>query len=304
MKKGWIIALVLLLVGCIGAYEWYTNLKEKRVSSGGTNDDTLKPRLELGRMNITDISDGAITMTMDLLIDNPLPVGFKASQMDYTVYIADTPIVEDAYKKTIDLKSGDSTLITLPIKLLAGPMTKVLKTLEQKGIDSTTYKVRSSFALDVPIVGEKTFAVTMEKKLPTVYIPKIKIDDIDFGPLGLKRTDVATKVSVMNKNKFPLNISDARYTVLIDGKEIADGHQPDPILIKAQATTPVIFPVTARPGKTLSVLPKLLFDKKNTPYVVKFRCKLIDKEGDKMFKDSQFAATIKGTVADLKELKK
>ncbi len=304
MKKGWIIALILLLIGSIGAYVWYTNLKDKRVSSGGANDDTLKPRLELGRMNITNINDGAITMTMDLLIDNPLPVGFKASQMDYTVYIANTMVVKDAYKKTIELKSGDSTLITLPVKLLAGPMTKVLKTLERKGIDSTTYTVRSSFALDVPILGEKTFAVTMEKKLPTLYIPKIKIDDIDFGPLGLKRTDVATKVSVTNKNKFPFSIADAHYTVFIDGKEIADGHQPDPILIKAQATTPVIFPVTARPGKTLSVLPKLLFDKKDTPYLVKFRCKLIDKEGNKSFKDSKFAATIKGTLADFKELKK
>lgn len=304
MKKGWIIALLLLLISVSGAYVWYSKLKDEQGSSGGANDDTLKPRLELGRMNITDINDGAITMTMDLLIDNPLPVGFKASQMDYTVYIADTPIVKDAYKKTIDLKSGDSTLITLPVKLLAGPMTKVLKTLEQKGMDSTTYKVRSSFALDVPILGEKTFAVTMEKKLPTLYIPKIKIEDIDFGPLGLKRTDVATKVRVTNKNKFPFNITDARYTVLIDGKEIADGYQPDPILIKAQATTPVIFPVTARPGKTLSVLPKLLFDKKDTPYLVNFRCKLIDKEGNKSFKDSKFSAIIKGTLADFKELKK
>ena len=295
---------MLLLIGAIGAYVWYSNLKEKRVSSGGAKDDTLKPRLELGRMNITDINDGAISMTMDLLIDNPLPVGFKASQMDYTVYIADTPIVKDAYKKAIELKSGDSTLITLPIKLLAEPMLKVLKTLERKGVDSATYKVRSSFALDVPILGEKTFAITLEKKLPTLYIPKIKIDDIDFGPLGLKRTDVATKVRVTNKNKFPLNIADARYTVFIDGKEIADGHQPDPILIKAQATTPVIFPITTRPGKTLSVLPKMLFDKKDTPYRVDFRCKLIDKEGDKSFKDSKFAATIKGTLDDFKELKK
>ncbi len=304
MKKGWIIALVVLLIGGIGAYVWYSRLKENAAAEGGPNDDTLKPRLEVGRINITDISDDAIDMTMQLLIDNPLPVGFKARQLDYTVYIANTPVVEDAYKKPIEIKSGDSTLVTLPVKLKAETMTKVLKTLEQKGVDSTTYKVRSSFALDVPILGEKTFAVTIEKRLPTLYIPKIKIEDIDFGPLGLKRTDVATKVNVTNKNKFPFNITDARYTVTIDGKEIADGHQPDPILIKAQATTPVIFPVTARPGKTLSVLPKMLFDKKDTPYTVNFRCKLVDKEGDKSFSNSKFAATIKGTLDDFKKLKK
>ncbi|MBD2753409.1 LEA type 2 family protein [Spirosoma validum] len=304
MKKGWLIVGLLLLIGFAGAYIWYKNTTDKRAISGDPHDNTLKPRLELSRMNINDMSDEAINMTMELLIDNPLPVGFKAHQMDYTVYIANTPVIKDTYKKTIELKSGDSTLITLPVKVMAKTLTDVLKTLERKGIDSTTYKVQASFALDVPIVGEKTFAVTIERKLPTFYIPQIKIEDIDFGPLGLKRTDVATKVNIVNKNKFAFSMADARYTVSIDGKEIADGHQPDPVFIKAQATTPVIFPVTARPGKTLSVLPKLLFDKKGTPYRVNFSCKLIDKKGNMAIDDSKFAAVIKGTLDDLRKLKK
>ncbi|WP_420149913.1 LEA type 2 family protein [Spirosoma sp.] len=304
MKKGWLIALVLLLIGFAGAYIWYRNTTDKRTATGGPHDDTLKPRLELSRMNINDISDDAINMTMELLIDNPLPVGFKAHQMDYTVFIANTPVIKDTYKKTIELKAGDSTLLALPVKVMAKTLTQVLKTLERKGIDSTTYKVQSTFALDVPILGEKTFAVTIDRRLPTFYIPQIKIEDIDFGPLGLKRTDVATKVNVVNKNKFSFNIADARYTVAIDGKQIADGHQSDPISIKAQATTPVIFPVTARPGKTLSVLPKMLFDKKDTPYRVNFSCKLIDKKGNAAIDDSKFAAVITGTLDDLKKLKK
>ncbi|UFH54161.1 LEA type 2 family protein [Spirosoma sp. KNUC1025] len=304
MKKGLIIGLLVLLIAGAGAYIWYRTTLDRRESTGKPYDNTLKPRLELTRFNITNVAEEAINMEMYLLIDNPLPIGFKAHQMDYTVYIADTPVVKDSYKKAIEIKSGDSTLLALPVKILAKTMTQVLKTLERKGIDSTTYKVRSSFALDVPILGEKTFAITMERRLPTFYLPEIKIEDIDFGPLGLKRTDVAAKVNITNKNKIPFNISDAHYTVTIDGKEIADGHQPDPILIKAQATTPVIFPVTARPGKTLSVLPKMLFDKKDTPYLVTFRCKLIDKKGDLAFKDSKFASTIRGTLDDFKKLKK
>ncbi len=164
--------------------------------------------------------------------------------------------------------------------------------------------MRAKFALDIPILGEKTFVTTVDKRMPTFYLPKIKIDDIDFGKLGLKRTDVAAKVSITNRNKMPFNITDAHYTVVIDGKEIADGQQNEPILIKAQATTPVVFPVTARPGKTLSVLPKMLFDKKDTPYTVKFRCKLIDKKGNSSFADSKLITTISGTLDDFKKLKK
>ena len=303
MKKGWIIALMLLLIGGIGAYIWYKKVSDKRMGEG-PHDETLKPRLELTRFAITNISDDAIDVNLYMLIDNPLPVGFKSPRMDYTFYIANTPVMVDAYKKPIEVKAGDSTLIVLPARLLAKKMTSVLKTLDRKDIDSTNYKMRATFALDLPILGQKTFAATVERRLPTFYLPEIKIEDIDFGPLGLKRTDVATKVNVTNKNKFTFNISDAHYTVTIDGKQIADGHQSDPILIKAQATTPVIFPVTARPGKTLSVLPKMLFDKKNTPYLVNFRCKLIDKSGNASLDDSKFIATIKGTLDDFKKLKK
>ena len=303
MKKGWIIAIALLLIGGIGAYIWYNRLKNNAAAEGGAYDNTLKPRLEMSRFDLTDVSAESVKMNLYMLIDNPLPVGFKAHQVDYTFYIADTPVMVDSYKKAIEVKSGDSTMITMPATMLVKKMAGVLKTLEDKGIDSTTYKVRATFALDVPIVGEKSLAVTSERRLPTFYIPKVKIDDIDLGKLSLKSQDVATKVSITNKNKFPINMTDVHYTVTINGKQIAEGDQSEPILIKAQATTPVVFPVTMKPGKALSVLPKMLFDKKDTPYSVVFSGKLVSKENNPMFSNSKFASTVSGTLDDLKKLK-
>lgn len=304
MKKGWLIVLILLLIGGLGAYIWFRNVKDKRTAEGGPHDDTMKPRLEMTRMAITDISEDTIRMNLYMLIDNPLPVGFKSPGMDYTFYIANTPVMVDAYRKPIEVEAGDSTLVVLPARLVYKTLTKVLETLDRKDIDSTNYTMRAKFALDIPILGKKTFVTTVDKRLPTFYLPKVKIDDIDFGKLGLKRTDVAARVSITNRNKMPINITDAHYTVVIDGKEIADGQQNEPILIKANANTPVVFPVTARPGKTLSVLPKMLFDKKDTPYLVKFQCKLIDKKGNSSFADSKFITTITGKLDDFKKLKK
>jgi len=303
MKKGWIIALGLLLVGVVGAFVWYNTLKNKAESRPGAYDDTLKPRLELSRFDFTDISDEHIKLNAVLLIDNPLPVALTASRINYTIYIADTPVIEDSYQKGFSIKSGDSSLIELPVDIITKRLSGVLETLDKKGIDSTTYKIKTSFDLDVPILGERTFTVTAQRYLPTYYIPKIKVEDIDFGKLSLKEQDIAAKVSVNNRNKFPYNITDTHYTVTINGKQIAEGYQPEPILIKAEATTPVVFPVTGKVGKTLSVLPKMLFDKKDTPYVINFRCRIIDKNGDMSFKNSKFVATIRGTMDDFKKLK-
>ncbi|GAB3497965.1 hypothetical protein GCM10027341_18840 [Spirosoma knui] len=301
MKKGWIIALGLLLLGALGAYIWYNRLKSNAAAEGGAYDDTLKPRLEMSTMEITNIDDDVITMNLKMLIDNPLPVGFKANRLRYTVYMAKTPIMEESYDKAIEVKSGDSTLVMIPAKLYIKQLNTVLKTLDRKDIDNTTYGVRAAFDLDVPILGDRTFTQTFEKRLPTFYVPKVKIDDIDFGKLGLKQTDVAAKVNITNENKFPFSFTDTHYTVSIDGKLIAEGDQPEPVLIKAQGTTPVVFPVTMKPGKTLGLVPKMLFDKKDTPFLVTFKSKLVSKDDNPMFSNSQMNTTVRGSLADFKK---
>ncbi|GAB3891867.1 LEA/WHy family protein [Spirosoma agri] len=301
MKKGWIIALALLLIGIAGAYIWYSRLKSNAVAEGGPYDNTLKPRLEMSTLSIDDIDDDRIKMTVKMLIDNPLPVGFKASRLSYTILMANTPIVEDTYAKPITIESGDSSYVTLPVTVLNKKLMQVLKTLDRKDIDSTTYTIRSRFDLDIPILGKRTFSPTITRRLPTYYLPKIKIEDIDFGKLGLKRTDVAAKVAITNDNTFAFTFTDTRYTVSIDGKEIAQGYQPEPILIRKQATTPVVFPVTVKPGQSLSLLPKMLFDKKDTPFLVTMSCKLIDKDGNLALKNSKLRTVIRGTLADFKK---
>ncbi|RYF78801.1 MAG: permease [Cytophagaceae bacterium] len=303
MKKGWLIAIVIVLVLGIGGYIYYNSLKTKALSEGGSYDGTLKPRLELSRFDLTDVTDESILMNMYLLIDNPLPIGFKARKVDYTLYIDNEEVAKDAYDKTIEVKSQDSTVIALPAKVFTKKLLNVLKRLEAAGTDSTDYRVRTTFDLDVPIAGERTFTVTQSMRAPIYYIPEFKVADIDLGKFGLNKTDVAATIVCTNKNKLPFNITDTHYSVTIDGKMIAEGDQPQPILIKAQGSTPFVVPMTVKPGQSLGLLPKMLFDKKDTPVEVAFRCKILDKSDNPMFKESKIVTTIRGSLADFAKLK-
>jgi LEA14-like dessication related protein len=297
MKRGGLLALGLLLLGFVGAFIWYNQLKTNAAKEPGPYDNTLKPRLELSTITITGIDDDAIQMTVRMLIDNPLPVGFKANNLRYTVFMAKTPVVEEAYAKPIAVEPGDSTFVTLPITVKVQQLDTVLKTLDRKGIDSTTYGVRAAFDLDVPILGERTYTQTFEKRLPTFYVPRLTIEDLDFGKMGLKRADVAARIRIENRNTFPLQFTDTRYTVSIDGNEVAGGHQPEPVNIRAQATTPVVFPVTMKPGQTLRLLPKLLFAKKDTPFLVTIQTKLAS--DDMSLKNSPMNISVRGRLADI-----
>lgn len=302
MKKGGFIALGLLLIGFIGAYIWYQRQQKKAADE--PHGTALTPRLELASFLITDIEDDHVNMNMKLLIDNPLPVGFKAKRVDYELYIDTAMVMKDSYRKTIELEAGDSTMVTLPAKLLYKRLEYVLEQLDKQHVDSAVYSIRSTFELDVPVVGQRTFSIKTDKKLPTLYIPTVKITDISFGKIGFKETDLAVNVDIGNRNKIPFNFKDSHYVVSIDGDVVAEGSQPEPILIKEQAVTPVVFPVTLKPGKFDNVAWKALFKKKDTNFLVVFRSKLISKDGNSALDDSQIVNRIKGTLADLKELKK
>jgi LEA14-like dessication related protein len=303
MKKGWIIALGLLFVGILGAYMYYSRLKSNAEAEGGAYDGTLKPRVELSRFDFENITDDEITMNMYILLDNPLPIALKGSNVNYSFYINDQELVKESYEKVVTVNAEDSTILALPAKLKAKKMTALLEDLDRRKIDSADYRLRISFDTDVPILGEKKINIDQTRRMPTYHVPQFKVEDIDYGKLSLKAMDIAAKVNIINKNKFPYNITDTHYTVVIDGKEIAEGVQAEPILVKKEATTPVVFPVTVKPGKALGLLPKALFDKKDTPYAITFRCKVLDKNNNPMFQHSKFVTTIKGTLLDFKKNK-
>ena len=270
MKKGWTIALAPLLLGCVGAFIWYKNLKSKAQAEGGANDGTLKPRLEMSYVDLTDVNDEAIRMTIHLLIDNPLSVRFTAKKIDYTIYIDNEEVMRSAYEKIISVESQDSTKISLPARVELTKLTSLLKRLEAKHIDSADYRVVSVFALDIPIAGECTFRNTLTKRMPTYHIPEFKVIAIDLGKLGLKTTDVAAKIACVNINKFSFAIHDTHYSVTIDGKQIAEGDKTQPIRIKAQATTPFVRPTKVKPGQSLGLLPKMLSTRKTRRLTLRF----------------------------------
>ena len=302
MKKGWLIALGILLLGLLIAFLWYK--RQERLAESEPYGTVLKPRIEFSTWEITDVDADRVKVKGRLLIDNPLPVRFKAKRMDFDFLIDSTLVSSGQYPATIEIEPSDSSVVVLPIETSMKKLEGVLDRLHRNHVDSVYYTVRSRFDLDIPILGDRTFTDTTKIKLPTVYLPTFKVQKVDVGKIGLKENDLAMNVAIENRNVVPFNIFDTHYTISINNEVIAEGYQADPILIKKQATTPVVFPVTLKPGKLLGMTGKMLFDKKDTPMVIEFRCKVIDKEGNNMFKNSKMAVRVEGTMDEFMAAKK
>ncbi len=188
---------------------------------------------------------------------------------------------------------------TIPARLLLKTLNGVLTTLIRKHIDSTTYGVRVAFDLDVPVLGQRTFTRTIENRAPTLHPPTFAVRKIVLGKLNLKRQDIAITLVIGNPNRFGLRLAELVYSVSIDGKLVATGSRPGSINIRKRGDTPVMVPVTVRPGQFGGVARKALFAKKKTTFAVRLSGLLLKKEAQPFLKRSHLKASITGTLADI-----
>ncbi len=100
MKKGWWIALGLLLVGLVGTAIWYSRLR-KVADPAHEPVAAITPKVTINSVNISNIDSEAVSLLVSMTVDNPLPVAFRAQKLRYTAFVARTPVLTEAYPKPI-----------------------------------------------------------------------------------------------------------------------------------------------------------------------------------------------------------
>jgi len=293
-SKKWIILVVLIVVAGIG-YWWWKSPKSNTAKSQMA--DQVTPTIGVAALNITDIDDQRIKMQSKISIHNPLPVDLNASGLSYVIYIDSIKVIENDYKKAISIRSSDSSVIELPMEMLAKPMAQVLKYFDDKKIDSADYAVKATFNLDVPIAGERSITVNMSKRLPALRLPKIKMKDVDLHALALKSKGVDLTVQVINPNLFPLKMTDGKFSFKIEDALDMEGTMEKVINIPAKGSQEVSMHAVVADGNILKSGWKLLTDKDGTSFVYKFTGKV--ESDNKMLSDSKMVMNVKGTLGEI-----
>lgn len=293
--RGGLIFLGLLLLAGGAFFIWWksgASVPQKREAA-----QQLMPKMSMASVNISDIDDERIKLTSKVKLSNPLPVDLHTKNLNYELYIDSVLVMKEAYNKPIFIKSSDSTIIQLPMELMAKPMAKVLKYFEDKKIDSADYTMKASFTVDVPVAGNRNFDMDITKRLPAVRLPKVKVKDVDLNALRLKKKGVDVVAQVTNPNLFPLKLKDGAFTFAVEDDMEMNGTLEKVINIPARGTQDVSMHAKVTEGKMLKVGWKLLTDKDDTKFTYNFRCKLASDNG--LLQNSAMATSMQGTLGEL-----
>jgi len=293
--RKWLVGLAVLLgIIILGWMAWrYFTPKETKKEVA----KRLMPEISVAALNITDIDDNRIKMTSKVMLKNPLPVDINTNQLDYEIYIDSVKVMEESYKKPISIRSSDSTVIELPMELLAGPMGRVLKYFDKEKIDSAAYIMKARFAVDVPVAGERNFNLELSKRLPALRIPKATIKDVDLNLLKMKKKGVDMVVHVTNPNLFPIKMKDGSFVFKIEDDLEMEGVLEKVINIPARGSQDISMHADLKEGKVLKVGWDMLTSKNDTHFSYKFNCKLMSDNG--MLDNSTIATTVKGSLNEL-----
>jgi len=293
-SKTWIILAVVVLLLALGGWFYWRFTKTPSESAQG-----LKPELSVAQVNVTDLSSERIKMTVKAFLRNPSPIEVKTSRLDYRILIDSIEVLKSSYTKPLVIRSSDSTAVEIPMEILAEPMSRVLKRFKEQRIDSANYTLLATLYADVPIAGERQFNFDKTKRLPAFQIPDVEVEKIDLDKLGLHETKLSCNLLIKNRNTFALKFKDARYTINVGEELTMNGGVPGLTNIPAKGTGPLPMYLNVSTGDAGKLAWQALFKKKETPFRLDFRCKLVsDLES---LQNSEMAFKVNSTLADLKK---
>jgi len=290
-----LIFLAIVVVGGIGFY-FYKSKNENPVSG-------LKPRVEFAISRIEHITDNSMDMSLKLLVHNPLPVGLTAKNFRYTVDLDGVRIIESDYAERLEVKSNDSTVVTLPTQINIKKLAGVSKAKGEAGADSADYHLTAALNLEKPFLGKDTLHFDIDKRLPLIRLPKVEMEDFDMEKFRLSKSELVIGLRLTNPNAFPIEFKDASYVFDLGKQEgLAKGVMKGVTKVKAKSTEIYEIPVQVDMGKTLKTAGQLVVKGKSLPFKMHFKCKIASE--NEMMKNSEMDMIMEGELKDLEKMKK
>lgn len=255
----------------------------------------LLPRVEISIVEISSLTEEKTEMTVNVYIKNHLPFSFKADSIKFRIFINEVEVIKSLHKKTITLKSNDTSWISLPLTIQNHQLKSVLEASEQMELDSVEYRLIASFFTN--FIFKKKFDVDIKRLLPLIYIPELSSNHIQLDSLNFSRAAIQLNVSIKNQNLFSIKAKNIAYKFAIEDHEWIEGEIPGYTDIKEQSITELQIPISISFKEVSRTLFDLLKKGDNVEYNLVLNFK-IDSENQSV-KNSKVILKSSGSVKSL-----
>lgn len=162
----------------------------------------------------------ALTLAVDLRIDNPLSVDVPLIDADLRLASAGTEFLSGNFPLQGLVPAGGSRRVTVPVRV---DLVQTLRTLSGVRPGKVVpYRAELDLSIDVPVTGRIALPLAHEGGLPIPAPPRISVDNFAFRELSLQSVAGTVALRVSNPNEFAMGLDAFDLGLSLAGRRVGD----------------------------------------------------------------------------------
>lgn len=260
----------------------------------------ITPRIEMGVINLQNITGNVTKMTAKMLIHNPLPAKLRADSLEYKFYVSNVEVMKSTYAKSVEIARWDSTWITLPVTIKKSDLINVLDKEDRRGKDSVEYRLETNFYTKLPF--KTKLKISTKRYLPLFYIPDMVVEKVTYDDFTLKGITMELHIAVENKNKFPFKMEDLAYDFELVDHPVVKGVKGGITTIRPQDVTRFVLPLRIKFGGLFDSIGHLITKGGKTDYNLAISFKVVSESN--AIENSTMVIHDKGSLKEIRQVMK
>jgi len=183
----------------------------------------------------------SIGLLFDVSIDNPNALEVDLDSYTYELEIENKPLISGTENKLLQIPSDSTLVLPVPMNVSYSELYNFISSYKDN--ETVSYTFRSSFLVDVPLVGPVRVPVEKKGEFPLIKRPKIAFDGIQLDKLSFREAKLNVAVEVANPNAFDLDLSRFQYKLSLQNMTTLNATNNGPYRIPSGGSTILNIPV-------------------------------------------------------------
>ena len=207
-----------------------------------------RPTARVTGVKLKDIDLTAVTMLFDVEVDNPYAVPLPLVNVDYSLASGDKPFLSGEAELQGTVPAKDKKTISLPAKVTYKQLLGALAGVKPGSV--VPYRAGLGLSVDAPLLGRLRVPMEKEGELPVPAPPEVSVQQITWDKLSPTSAGGTIRLNVVNRNQFPVDLSQLAYGLTLGKTEVAKATLAKPLKLAADGGAGVLeVPISLSPSK-------------------------------------------------------
>ncbi len=203
--------------------------------------DIKDPQAKISNVKITGLSIEKADLVFDIAVSNPNRVGITLAGFDYDLLLNNQSFLKGNRNETLKIAAQGTSNVQLPLSLNFMDIYKTYKALAKE--DKITYALKTGLNFDLPVLGKVRIPVETKGSVPTIKLPKVKLQELKLKNLGFTGADLQLVLRIDNPNGFDVNLNRFKYDFRVAGQKWVQGQIKNPTSVPQKGKATLSVPI-------------------------------------------------------------